>query len=120
MRKLYVIPPELPCVPCPHRAVCCSWGVPLTKEEAAKLVSTYGDVVRIPTREEYDELGDDPRTVVVDGRCVFNDRSTGACRLHDTDHYPQDCRNFPWSDGGGGPYPWAVDICPEIKESPMR
>jgi Fe-S-cluster containining protein len=114
-QRLFLIPDKLPCVPCPHQTVCCSWGVPLTPVEAEELTSRYGpQVVRIPTVEEYQELGDDPRTVVVDGRCVFNDRTTGACRLHETDHYPSDCRNFPWTDGQGGAYPWAVDICPEI------
>jgi Fe-S-cluster containining protein len=38
----------------------------------------------------------DWRTVVRDGRCIFQDPQSGACGIHSEDFYPAQCRAYPW------------------------
>ena len=38
----------------------------------------------------------DWRTVVRDGRCIFQDPQSGACGIHSADFYPAQCRAYPW------------------------
>jgi hypothetical protein len=94
----------LPCYPCPHRSVCCSWGVSLTDAEADRLKSVHGDGCVAHTGEEW-------RTRVVDGACYF--LRENACSIHGESYYPRLCRGFPDHDGTGSPY-LGEPVCPAL------
>jgi len=102
------IPLVLPCYPCPHDSVCCSWGVELTADEAKAIDARFG-----PGKYALDEYKD-LRTKVENGRCTFH--ANGGCTLHDQPEYPQGCKRFPWRDGDDDtkPYQYDIDICPEL------
>ncbi|MFN7145859.1 MAG: hypothetical protein ACK4YP_18935, partial [Myxococcota bacterium] len=74
---------SLPCFPCPHRSICCSWGSSLTDEEARHIRDNHGEAAVVRGEDEW-------RTAVVDGRCVF--RAEHGCGIHDAAYYPAICR----------------------------
>ncbi len=103
--------PALPCFPCPHASVCCSWGVTLSDEEAAAISQVHGEDKVYRTR--WGEW----RTRVRNRRCVFL-RENG-CSIHAESYYPAVCRGFPWVDAEtGGPYEYDQTICPEFVTRP--
>ena len=106
MKRLTVIPDVLPCRPCPHSSVCCSWGTELSVEEARVLEAMHPNTV-------LQDVWGDMRTRVVNGRCVF--RSDDGCSIHETEYYPSMCRGFPWRNAlTNGPYEDDLTICPEM------
>ena len=110
--RLPVIPERLPCFPCPHGSICCSWGTALNEQEAETLKRIYGDHTVVWDLEE-----DEWRTKVEGERYIF--LRDNACSLHEKPEYPSVCRCFPWSDPNtGGPYQYDLSICPEMPEPP--
>ncbi|WP_394833501.1 YkgJ family cysteine cluster protein [Pendulispora rubella] len=108
--RLPVIPSSLPCFPCPHDSICCSWGTSLNAKEAETLKSLYGDDAIV-----WDDEENEWRTRVDGDRCMF--LKSNACSLHDRPEYPSVCRCFPWSDPEtGGPYQYDLSICPELPQ----
>jgi hypothetical protein len=108
------LPTVLPCYPCPHDSVCCSWGTSLEADEEKELRRIYGDAALVWDAEE-----NEWRTSVVltagGDRCFF--LKNNSCSLHDKDHYPRICRGFPWKNGHtGGPYEYDLTICPELAD----
>lgn len=100
--------PMLPCHPCPHRSVCCSWSVDLADDEMAAIVARFGADAVVWNEEQQDY-----RPRVVNDRCIFL-RGDG-CIIHGEPYYPRVCRSFPWANGDGSePYSWRIDICPEL------
>lgn len=105
-------PPPLPCYPCPHASVCCSWGTTLTDEEAAAIARDHGGDTVYRTR--WGEW----RTRVRNRRCVFLKHN--ACTIHGKPYYPEVCRGFPWFDAvTGGPYEYDQTICPQLAAEPQ-
>lgn len=103
--KLNII--NLPCFPCPHKSICCSWGTDLTEKESKLIISKYGNEKVILTPEGY-------RTKVINDKCVF--LKDNLCLLHDTEEYPSCCKGFPWrNQEDDGPYEPDITICPELK-----
>ena len=99
---------NLPCYPCPHKSVCCSWGTDLTFEEAIIIKSIFGSKAVTKENGEY-------RTSIVDGKCFFLDDN--KCSIHNEQYYPYVCKGFPKTDGIlGGEYKYQIDICPEITD----
>jgi Fe-S-cluster containining protein len=102
----------MPCYPCPHNSVCCSWGTSLNLKEADVLRAKYGADAVV-----WDDEEKEWRTRVDDGRCMF--LSGNSCSLHELPEYPSVCREFPWRDPEtGGPYQYDLSICPEFPDEP--
>lgn len=109
-RRLAILPPpsELPCYPCPHDAVCCSWGASLSEAEASAIETAFGIAAIV-------DGVDEKRTATRNGRCLFHvGGAGGGCQLHGTSMKPAVCANFPWSGPDGEPYEGDATICPEI------
>lgn len=106
---LPVLPATLPCVGCPHGAVCCSWGVDLDDIEARALAGRYGE-------DKVYWNGTNFRTAVGPrGRCVFQ-APDGLCTIHTDPHYPAVCNGFPWrSATSHKPYTGDLTVCPELR-----
>ena len=107
---LKTLPATLPCVPCRHEAVCCSWGTFLTESERSAIEAAHPGTTRWTTEQapegEY-------RTNVNNGRCVF--LADALCALHGERYYPTVCKGFPWTNKtSDDPYPGALTICPEL------
>lgn len=103
--------PQLPCYPCPHQSICCSWGATVSEEEAQAIAADHGEGKVYETR--WGEL----RTRIKGGRCIFF--VDQGCSIHDKSYYPEVCRGFPWHDAEtGGPYQFDRTICPEFLERP--
>jgi hypothetical protein len=103
--------PVLPCYPCPHQSICCSWGTTLSDEEAEAIGKARGAHTRYLTR--WGEW----RTRVRGGRCIF--LGNNVCTIHGESFYPAVCRGFPWTDAEtGGPYEYDQTICPEFVQRP--
>ena len=99
------LPAKLPCFPCPHDAICCSWGTGLYEDEAT--AERYGEGA---LRWSDEEVG--WRTSIVDGRCFF---WRHGCSIDEMPFYPRVCRGFPWLHGNGGDeYPGDLSVCPEL------
>lgn len=112
--KLPLIEPrELPCMPCPHRAACCTWGVDISPDEVKALVAKFGDSV-IDRNPRQSAGGGWMRTAVRDGHCVFWVAPDGGCSIHAEAMYPAVCRAFPFADVDGGAYQGDVSDCPEM------
>jgi hypothetical protein len=103
--------PKLPCWPCPHSSVCCSWGTTLSEEEAQEVARHHG--AHLIYRTRWGEW----RTRVKNKSCVF--KVGNGCTIHGKPYYPAVCRGFPWSDAEtGGPYEYDQSICPEFVRFP--
>src|SRR5438874_7191070 len=103
------LPSTLPCFPCPHDAVCCSWGTRLRPDEAAAIGERYGAAAVAWSDEE-----EHWRTTIVNGHCFF---WAHGCAIHETALYPSICRGFPWRHGDSEEeYPFELAICPELAD----
>ena len=100
--------PVLPCHPCPHRGVCCSWGTSVSTDEERAIRREHGDDALVWSDEEQGW-----RTSVRSGQCVFLSEA-GLCVIHGEAYYPRVCQLFPYEDVDGGPYQSDLDICPEL------
>jgi hypothetical protein len=107
--KLAILPETLPCYPCPHKSICCSWGTDLTDKEAELITAKYGkDSLLLNVQEGV------YRTQVSDGKCFF--MKDNGCSLHAEEYYPAVCKKFPWKNQeGNGKYESDLSICPELK-----
>lgn len=83
-------PQSLPCNDCPYGGACCRYGVTLSPHEMRAITTKFG------AEYVYRNEDGDWRTVVRDGRCVFQDPQSGACGIHSADFYPAQCRAYPW------------------------
>lgn len=103
----------LPCYPCPHDSVCCSWGTGLLFDEPDILRGIYGDAALV-----WDDEEKEWRTSIVGERCFF--WKNNSCSIHEEPYYPRYCKGFPDIDGetGKAPYPYDKSICPEFPEEP--
>lgn len=109
---LPVIPATLPCSPCPHKNLCCSYGTALYGDEPAEIRKHHGEASVI-----WDEEEQELRTAVIDGKCIF--LVDEKCSIHEAPYYPKVCRGFPWTLADTGePYPYTLEICPEIEDAP--
>lgn len=122
------IPDKLPCHPCPHNSVCCTWGASLEEAEAIGIIMDHKLAVlragHTYTMADFIEYSDDPgdprRTWVIMSEifgkvrqhCIFSTPS--GCLIHDKPYYPQICRGFPWLEAPNVPYTSDVTICPVL------
>jgi len=83
-------PQSLPCNDCPYGGACCRYGVTLSRNETQAITAKFG------AEHVYRDENGDWRTVVRDGRCIFQDPQSGACGIHSEDFYPAQCRAYPW------------------------
>lgn len=102
------LPIALPCFPCPHKGVCCSWGSALSDIENTAIVKAHGKQSTV-----WNDKDKTWRTAIVDSKCFFLNK--GLCGIHDKEYYPAVCKLFPYKDVDGGPYKYELDICPELK-----
>jgi hypothetical protein len=103
------LPAVLPCFPCPHASICCSWGTGLFEDEAAAIRQRYGDQAVSWSEDEMRW-----RTSIVNGRCFF---WGNGCSIHDQAFYPRICRGFPWTYADtDDAYPFDLTICPELAD----
>jgi hypothetical protein len=105
------LPATLPCLPCPHDSICCSWGTSLYPDEAAAIRENHGGAALTWNGED-----DEWRTAIVDGKCYFW-RTGEGCSIHEEPFYPRICRGFPWRHGdSNSDYPHDRTICPELAD----
>jgi len=106
----------LPCLPCPHKSVCCKHGTALTPEEGRALLAEFGEayVFYDGDRRGMWGAGEEFRTQTWNGRCAFH--KNGDCMIHEHAHYPSMCRLFPFKDARNPMLPHAYDagLCPEF------
>lgn len=99
---------KLPCFPCPHHSVCCTWGVSLTTKEAHRIMLQFG-----PQALYFDQDEEGYRTRTDEGVCFF--LKGNRCTIHNGEYYPEVCRGFPANHT-----PEDQLICPEIKKNPSH
>lgn len=102
------LPMVLPCFPCPHKGVCCSYGTALSNDEAFAIYKAEGRSSVV-----WNIMDKTWRTTIVDNKCIF--LKEGLCSIHDKEYYPKVCKLFPYEDVDGGPYKYELSICPELK-----
>lgn len=104
---------QLPCFPCPHKALCCSFGTDLSHEEATAIIKRWGPDKVVVSMIPGEEAGGKRTNVIPGWGCVFL-KTDHSCAIHAEPEYPRVCAGFPDSDGEGGPCTTDPIICPEL------